>query len=152
MPTVKLQINPTYSFGGYVVWKYSKWLTWQPSWISEWNDYSNSKFPCGSNASRQVWVQSDLGFGSRCCFKIFKMPAQATILDSRTEKFSNSESLCRSNATDQVSAQSNLWFGRRCHMKNFKMAAMATILDIRTERFSNSESLCCSDASHRVSA
>ena len=52
--------------------------------ISERKDFSNSKFPYGSNASHQVWAQSDLRFGSRCGFKIFKM---AAIFDSRTERF-----------------------------------------------------------------
>ena len=39
----------------------SRWLTWLPSWISEQNDFSNSKSPCGPKASKQVWAQSDLG-------------------------------------------------------------------------------------------
>ena len=74
-------------FGRRCLLKFSKWLTWQPSWISEWNDYSNSESPCGPNASQQVSAQSDLGFGSRCGFKIFKMAAQATILNSWTKRF-----------------------------------------------------------------
>ena len=58
-----------------------------PSWISEWDDFSNSNSPCGPNASHQVWAQSDLGFGSRCSFKMFKIAAQGAILDSRKEWF-----------------------------------------------------------------
>ena len=34
-----------------------------------------------------VWAHSDLGFESRCGFKIFKMVAQAAILDIGTERF-----------------------------------------------------------------
>ena len=75
----------------------------------EQNDFSNSKSPCGQNASHQVWAQSDLGFRSRCGFNISKL-----------NDLSNSESLCRSDASYQVSAQSNLKFGRCC-LKNFKM-------------------------------
>ena len=41
--------------------------------------------PSGPNASHQVWAQSDLGFRSRCGFKIFKRATQAAILDGRTE-------------------------------------------------------------------
>ena len=41
------------SLGG-DVWRYSRWPTWQPSCISEGNDFSNSKSPCGPNASHQV--------------------------------------------------------------------------------------------------
>ena len=73
----------------------------------ERNDFSNSKSPCGPNDSHQVWAQSDLGFGSRCGFKIFKvckMAAQVAILDSQTDRLSDSESLCRSNAFHQISA------------------------------------------------
>ena len=50
--------------------------------ISERNNFSNFKSQCGtnaSNASHQVLAQSNLGFGSRCGFKIFKMVAQAGI-------------------------------------------------------------------------
>ena len=55
-----------------------------PSWISERNDFSNSNSPCGPNASHHwVLAQSDIGFGSRCGFK---MAAQA-ILAIRTERF-----------------------------------------------------------------
>ena len=59
---------------------------------------------------------SDLGFGSRCGLKIFKMAWIA-----KRNDLNNFESLCRSNASHQVSAQSNLRHG--------------AILDIRTELF-----------------
>ena len=72
---------------GDAVWRVSRWLTWWPSWISEQNDFNNSKSSCGPNASHQVWDQSDLGFSSRCGFKIVKMAAQAAILDSQMEWF-----------------------------------------------------------------
>ena len=78
MPHIKLQLNPTYGLGGDFVWRFSRWLTWQPSWISEWNDHN--KFLCDPNASHQVWAQSDRIRG-RYGFKTFKMAAQATILD-----------------------------------------------------------------------
>ena len=71
-----------YSLGD-IVWRFSRWPTWQPSWILEWNDFNNSKPPCGPNAIHQVWARSDLGFRSRCGFKIFK----TAVLDSRTERF-----------------------------------------------------------------
>ena len=82
MPPIKFQLNRTYGLGGDVLQKFSRWLTWQPSWILEWNDFSNSKPPCGPSAIHQVWAQSDLGFGNRCSFKIFKMATQVAILDS----------------------------------------------------------------------
>ena len=56
---------------------------WRQSWTLEWNQFSYSKSLCYPNASHQ----SNLPFGSRCGFKIFKMAAQAAILDSQTERF-----------------------------------------------------------------
>ena len=72
MPPIKFQLNPTYSLGGDVFWRFSRWQIWWPSWILKQNDFSNSNSPCGPNASHQVWAQSDLGFRSRCGFKIFE--------------------------------------------------------------------------------
>ena len=86
MPPIKFQLNPTYGLED-VVWTFSRWPIWRPSSILEQNDFINSTSPCGPNASHQVWAQSDLGFRSRCGFKIFKMAAQAAILDSRPERF-----------------------------------------------------------------
>ena len=77
----------TCGLGGDVVWRFSRWTTWLLSLILEQNDFSNSKSPCGTNASHQVWAQSDLGFRSRCGLKIFKMVSQAAILDGRRERF-----------------------------------------------------------------
>ena len=59
----------------------------QPSWISEWNDSSNSDSLCHSNASHQVWAQSDLRFGRRCPLKNFKITTMAAILDIGSERF-----------------------------------------------------------------
>ena len=58
----------------------------RPSWISEWNDFSNSESLCRSDASYQVLAQSDLWFERRCHLKNFKMAA-ADILDIGTEGF-----------------------------------------------------------------
>ena len=83
MPPIKFQLNPTYDFGD-VIWRFS----WWPSWILEWNHFSNpNSLSCDPNASHQVWAQSDLGLGSRCGFKIFKMATWAAILDSQMERF-----------------------------------------------------------------
>ena len=55
MPPIKFWLNPTYDLGGYVVWR-----IWRPSWLLEQNEYSNSEPLCGSDASHQVWAQSDM--------------------------------------------------------------------------------------------
>ena len=111
---IKFQLNLTYSLD----------IGWQPSWISERNNFSNSESPCHCDASHQVLAQSDLRFGRRCRLKNFR-PSWI----SKRNNFSNSEPLCHCDFSHQVSAQSDLRFGRGCRLKNFKMA----ILDIGTE-------------------
>ena len=104
--------------------------------MTERNNFSNFESLCHCDASHQVSVQFDLGFGRRCRLKNFKMAAAvATFLDVRTDDFSNFESLCHCDASHQVSAQSDLGSGRRCRLKNFMMAAMAATLDIGMEQF-----------------
>ena len=66
MPPMKFRLNLTYGLGGDVVWRISRWPPWQPSWISERNDFNNSEFLCRSDASHQVSAQSDIRFGRRC--------------------------------------------------------------------------------------
>ena len=58
-----------------------------PSWISEWNDFSNSEFLCHCDASHHVSAQSDLRLDRRCRLKNFKMVIMVAILDIRTEPF-----------------------------------------------------------------
>ena len=43
MPPTKFQLNPAYCLGGGVVLRFSRWPTWRPAWISERNQFSNSK-------------------------------------------------------------------------------------------------------------
>ena len=64
------QLNPTYHLGADVVWKFLR----KPSWISEWNDFSNSESPCCSDVSHQVSAKSNLWFGKRCRLKNSKWP------------------------------------------------------------------------------
>ena len=39
----------------------------RPSWISKWNDFSNSESLCHCDASHQVLAQSNFQFGRSCC-------------------------------------------------------------------------------------
>ena len=87
MPPIKFQLNQTYGLGGDVVWRISRWLPRQPSWISERNDFSNSESLCHCDASHQDSAQSDLLFGRIYCLKNFKMATMAAILDIRMEQF-----------------------------------------------------------------
>ena len=101
-----------------------KMAPWQPSCISERNDFSNSESPCPLDASHQITAQSDLRF------RRFRRPSWI----SEQNGFSNSASPCPLDASHQITAQSDLRFRRRCRLKIFKMAAVA-ILDIGTEPF-----------------
>ena len=67
-------------------WRISRWPPWQPSWISELNDFSNCESLFCSNASHQVSAQSDLWPG-RCPLKNFNMAPVAAILDIWMEGF-----------------------------------------------------------------
>ena len=65
MPPIMFKLNQTYLSEADVVWRFSRWLPWWPSWISKWNHFSNSKSPCCPNAFHQVSAPYDLLFGSR---------------------------------------------------------------------------------------
>ena len=84
MPPNKFQLNLTYSLGGDVVWRFSKWLTGLPSWLSEWNDFSNSKPPCDPMPFTKFW-QADLGSGKQMWFQDFQDGHFGGHLDSRTK-------------------------------------------------------------------
>ena len=84
VPPTKFQLNPTYRSRAYVISRLSSLPLWQPSWILEWNQFSNSKSPRHLNASNQGWAQSDI-FGSRHGLKIFKAATMRAILDIRME-------------------------------------------------------------------
>ena len=61
-----------------------KMAPWRLSWLSEWNDFSNSESLCPCDASHQGLAQSNLSFGRRCRLKKFKMAAMAALLDIGT--------------------------------------------------------------------
>ena len=59
MPPIMFKLNQTYRSVADVIWRFSRWLPWWPSWISDWNHFSNSKFPCCPNAFHQVSISCD---------------------------------------------------------------------------------------------
>ena len=140
------------SFGSIwlMVWEEISFDPWQPSWISEQNNFSNSESLRHCNASHQDLAQSSLQFGRRCHLKNFKMAIQVAISAIRTI-LAILNSLCPSNASHQISAQSNLLFVRRYRLKNFKMAVWPSWILERND-FSSSEPLCHCDVSHQVLA
>ena len=54
MHPFKFRLNLTYGLGEDVIWRISRWPPWQPSWILEWNDFSNSESLCHCDTSHQV--------------------------------------------------------------------------------------------------
>ena len=46
MPPTKFGLNLTYRSRADMVWRFSRWPPWRPSWILEWNDFSNSESLC----------------------------------------------------------------------------------------------------------
>ena len=59
MPPIKCKLNQTYHSGADVIWSFSRWLPWWPSWKSEQNHFSNSKSPCCPSAFHQVSAPSN---------------------------------------------------------------------------------------------
>ena len=84
MSPIKFWLNLTW-FGWRCRLKNFKMAPWQLSWLSEWNDFSNSASLCPCDASHQVLAPSNLRFGRRCHLENFKMATMAAILDIRTE-------------------------------------------------------------------
>ena len=65
MPPIMFKLNQTYHLVADVIWRFSRWLPWWPSWISEQNHFSNSKSSCCPDAFHQVSAQSNLLYGNR---------------------------------------------------------------------------------------
>ena len=72
---VMFKLSQTYRSVADVNWSFSRWLSLWPSWMSEWNHFSNSISPCCHDAFRQVSALSDVLFGSRKQLKTFKLAA-----------------------------------------------------------------------------
>ena len=137
-----------HSLGGDVVGRFSRWPTWGPSWIAEWNDFSNSKWPCGPNASHQVWAQYHRVW-EQMWFQDFKDTAKAAILDSQTERFKQfwiSMSLqCFPSSFGSISSGDVIWRISRLPPWWPSWISERNI-------FINSEPQCSSDVSHQVLA
>ena len=134
MPQIKFRLNPTYGLGGDVIWRISTWPPWRPSWISEWNYFSNFESLCHCDTSHQVLAQSYLRFGRRCRLKNFKMVTMAGHLGYLNGTILVILNLCVTPMPPQVSTQYDIQFGSRCHLKNFKTATVAATLDNETEQ------------------
>ena len=55
IPPIMFKLSQTYPSVADVIWRFSRWLPWWPSWISEQNHFSNSKSPCCLDAFHQAY-------------------------------------------------------------------------------------------------
>ena len=53
----KFGVNWPFSSGEEAKSRFSRWLPWHPSWISDWHDFSNFLSTSHPDASWQVWSQ-----------------------------------------------------------------------------------------------
>ena len=147
--TVKLPIkfwfNPTYSLGGDVIWRISRWLPW----ILELNDFSSSEPLCCSDASHQVSAQSDSWFGRRCCFEEFQDGCCGGHLG-----YCNRTILAILNLCVTVMPPIKFWLNQTYHLGGDVVWRISRWqpwwpywISERND-FSNSESPCCHNASH----
>ena len=60
MPPTKFGLDPTYGSGAGVVWRFSRWPSLRPAWLSVQNYFSNSESLCSSDAYHQVSAQSHM--------------------------------------------------------------------------------------------
>ena len=65
VPPIMFKVNQTYPSVADVIWRFSRWLPWWPSWILERNHFCNFKSPCCPDALHQVSLPSHLLFGCR---------------------------------------------------------------------------------------
>ena len=133
MPPIMFELNQTYTSVAGVISRFSRWLPWWQSWISERNHFRNSKSPCCPDAFHQVshlgylngtilailnlcvTVMLPIKFWLNPTFGLGDVVRRISRWPSERNNLSNSESLCRSYSSHKVSAQSDLWFWRRYH-------------------------------------
>ena len=61
----KFGVNWPFSSGGEAKNRFSRWLSWRPTWISDWNDFSYFWSISHPDASYHVWSQLAFGFRRR---------------------------------------------------------------------------------------
>ena len=129
--------------------KILRWPPWRPSWISEWEDFSNSEFPCQNDASHQVLAQSHMVWEGMA-FEEFKVGRHGGHFGNR-------------NGT--ILAILNLYITTMPPIKfrlNLSYCLEGDVVwwisrlrppwILEWNDFSNCESLCHCDTSHKVSA
>ena len=68
LPT-KFRVNWPFSSGEEAKNRFSRWLPWQPSWISDWQDFSYFWPTSHPNVSYKVWVNWPFGAGEEAKYR-----------------------------------------------------------------------------------
>ena len=134
-----------HGLGEDVIWRFTRWPTWRPSWISEWNDFNNSKPPCGPYAIHPVWAQ---GFGADVVSRFSRWHlVQTNVMILAILNLYVAMML-------PIKLQLNPTYGSEGDVvwRISKWLPRRPSWIMERSNFSNSESLCCSNASHQVSA
>ena len=112
--------NKPFGSGEEVKNRFSRWPPWQPSWISNQNDFSHFWSISHPDASYQVSSQLAFGFRRRSEKKIFKMATMEAILDFWSSWISDQNDLSyflstsHPHASYQFLSQLAFGFRRRC--------------------------------------
>ena len=149
MPPIKFQLNWT-GFKRRCYLKISRWLPWQPYWISERNDFSNFESLCHCDASHRF---SSIGQGLRGdVIWRFQDGRPGSHLGYRNGMILAILNLCVT-VMPSIKFQLN-WTGfkRRCYLKISRWLPWQPYWISERNDFSNFESLCHCDASHRFSS
>ena len=86
LPTL-FKVNKPFGSGEELKNRFSRWPPWQPSWISNQNNFSHFRSISHPDASYQVSSQLAFGFRRRSEKKIFKMAITVAIFDFRSARF-----------------------------------------------------------------
>ena len=102
MPPTKFWLILISHSGADVVWKFSRWPPWRPSWLSKQNDFSNSESLCCTVASHQVLGSIRLRVHQHVVWRFLRWSPWQLSWISEQNDFSNSQSLCCSDASHQI--------------------------------------------------
>ena len=155
MPPIMFKLNQTYRSVADVIWRFSRWLPWWPSWISERNHFSNSKSLCCPDAFHLLLHPTFKMAGGDIVWRFSRWLTWRPSWISERNDFSKSKSPCDPNASCQVSRWwPSTWqcTGAEVVSRFSRWLPRRPSWRAKRNDLSYSESLCRSDASHQASA
>ena len=130
----KFRVNWPFGSGNEVKNRFSRWRPWQPSWISDRNNFSYFWSTSHPNASYQVSSQLAFRCRKRSEKYIFKMDGGHLWFPIRTILAIFDLQVTLMHPT-KFRIKWLLGLGEEAKNRNFKMAAIAAILDLRSAQF-----------------